>query len=116
MVSFTINVYAVAWGIVVYNFISLFINLEPCKRLVNYGLIEQVKDILPTLAASIIMGCVVFAIGFIPWHTFVILLIQLILGTLVYWMLCRLFHLTSYDYIVCYLKTNFIKSNSNKHE
>ena len=64
VVSFMINVYAVAWGIVVYNFICIFINLSPSKKLVDYGWKEQVKDVFPTLVASLIMGGAVFVSSF----------------------------------------------------
>ena len=37
VVSFMINVYAVAWGVVLYNAICIAINLSPSKKLVNYG-------------------------------------------------------------------------------
>ena len=45
LVSFLIDVYAVAWGIVLYNFICIIVNLYPCRKLLDYGLFEQLKDV-----------------------------------------------------------------------
>ena len=114
IVSFLINVYAVAWGIVLYNLICVFINLSPSRRLVNYGLGEQIKDILPTLLAAMIMGGVVFACGFLPLSNFAILTIQIIVGAAAYYLACRLFKLNSLEYVSNYIHNTFHGLNKNK--
>ena len=35
-----IDVYAVAWGMVLYNALCIIINVYPSKKLVDYGLAE----------------------------------------------------------------------------
>ena len=102
VISFFINVYAVAWGVVIYNFSCIFINLQPSKRLVDYGIVEQLKDVLPTLLVALIMGGVVYACSYLPLNSLLILLLQVVVGALVYYMLCRLFKLESFSYMVCY--------------
>ena len=104
VVSFLINVYAVAWGIVAYNMICIFINLYPSKRLVDYGLMEQIKDILPTIIASLIMGGFVYMCELLPWNNLIVLSIQIIVGIVVYYILCSLFKLNSLEYAVNYLR------------
>ena len=104
VVSFLINVYAVAWGVVLYNFICIFINLQPSKRLVNYGVREQFKDVLPTLIVALLMGGAVYACGLLQWNSILVLITQVIVGTLTYYILCRLFRLDSYYYVLDYVK------------
>lgn len=105
VISFLINVYAVAWGIVLYNFICIFINLSPSKRLVDYGWIEQMKDILPTFSSALVMGVIVYAIGFIPFNSLITLFLQIIIGAVVYYSLVRLLKLDSYYYVRDYIKS-----------
>lgn len=104
VVSFMIDVYAVAWGIVLYNFICIFINLSPSKKLVDYGWNEQITDVLPTLIASLIMGAFVYACSFIPLGNFLVLIIQMLVGAIIYFIACRVMSLEGLDYISMYFK------------
>lgn len=104
VVSFMINVYAVAWGIVLYNFVSLFINLYPSERLVDYGIFEQLKDVMPTLFISMIMGMIVYIIGLFSRDILLILLMQILIGASSYYLLCRMFKLDSLNYVLDYFR------------
>ena len=106
VVSFMIGVYAVAWGIVVYNTICILVNLRPSKKLINYGLIEQIKDIFPILLVAFVMGGVIYACELLPLPSIWVLLSQIILGAGVYYCLCMLFRFSSLDYIKDYIKTS----------
>ena len=111
VISFMINVYAVAWGIVLYNAVSIPINLYPSKRLIDYGTMEQIKDVFPTVMASLLMGGLVYVCELLPFNSFLILTLQIFVGALSYYGLCALFHLDGLQYIREYLKKGF----SNKH-
>ena len=104
VVSFLINVYAVAWGIVLYNVICIAINLSPSKRLVNYGVWEQLRDVMPTIIAALLMGAVVYACSFLPLGNIPLLIIQVIIGAASYCLFCHILKLDSYTYILKYLK------------
>lgn len=103
VVSFLINVYAVAWGIVVYNIICIIINLSPCKKLVGYGLGEQIKDIFPTFIVAMIMGGFVYLCSFFPVNNLVVLSIQIVVGFVSYYIFSKIFKLESLDYVSNYL-------------
>lgn len=109
VVSFMINVYTVAWGIVLYNFICIFINLSPSKKLVDYGWNEQIKDVLPTLAVSLIMGGVVYVCGYLPLNIYFVLGIQILVGAIMYYILCRILKLDGYEYLMMYAKQGMSK-------
>ena len=104
VVSFMINVYAVAWGIVLYNAICIIINLAPSKKLVGYGLPEQLKDVMPTFLAAILMGCTVYSCSFLPMNNTLLLMLQIAVGAIVYCLLCYLLKLDSFTYILNYMK------------
>lgn len=104
VVSFLINVYAVAWGIVLYNFICIFINLSPSEKLVGYSWKEQIKDVLPTLVATLIMGLAVYACSFLPFNPLLVLMVQVCAGVVVYYAACRLLRLEGLGYLTMYLK------------
>lgn len=109
--SFLINVYAVAWGIVLYNFICIVINLYPCKKILNYGVTEQVRDVLPYLLISAVMGIAVNFLSLLNLHPGTLLSLQIILGVMVYVTLNAVFNTWSY----CYTKA-FIKEKITKKE
>ncbi len=104
VVSFLINVYAVAWGIVLYNFLCVFINLSPSRRLVNYSLGEQIKDIIPTLIAALLMGFCVYFCGYLPYSDIIIILIQICAGIISFLLFCKLLRIDSLNYVADYLK------------
>ncbi len=104
VVSFMINVYAVAWGIVLYNVICIAINLSPSKKLVNYGVWEQLMDIMPTLVAALLMGAVVYACCFLPLSNIPLLALQVVVGVASYSLFCHLLKLDSFVYIINYMK------------
>lgn len=105
VISVFLGVYAIAWGVVVYNFISLFINLYPNIKLLNYGFKEQFGDILPMFFISLLMGLIIYFIQYLHISNLLILIIQFVLGVFVYSLLCYLFKLDSFLYLL-----NLIKS------
>lgn len=104
VISFLINVYAVAWGIVVYNLICVVINLFPLKELVNYGFWEQIKDVSSTFLISLFMGLVVFILGYLNIDKIILLIVQVSVGAFLYYVLCRVVRLDSFQYVSDYLK------------
>lgn len=80
-ISVPIGMEAIAISLLVVEFIAQLINAWPNKKLINYGYLEQLKDIFPSIALAVLMGGVVFLINFLPVPSgFVKLLLQLIIG------------------------------------
>ena len=100
VVSVMIGVYAIAWGCVLFNFICVFINLAPNKKLLDYGVKEQVKDALPTLLIALFMGAVIYGIQFFPLPSVLVLLLQVFIGVICYAGLCLLLKEESMMYIL----------------
>ena len=102
VISCFLGVYAIACGVVLYNIICLFINLSPSKKLLNYPIVEQFRDVAPTFGISLLMGLCVFIVGFLGNNMsyLPLLAIQVIVGAFSYLLFCKVFHLDIYTYII----------------
>ncbi len=84
IISAFISVKAIAIGTVIYSVIATMINSYPNKKLINYTYFEQIKDILPYIAMSCIMGTGVYFVGLLSFKPSVILLLQVLSGIVIY--------------------------------
>ena len=112
IVSFLINAYAVAWGIVLYNFISIAINSYPCKKSLDYGPKEQTMDILPYILISFLMGAIIYTFSFIKMHPGILLTLQISSGFIIYIILNIVFNTNGYKYVKPLIKERL---HSNHH-
>ena len=99
IISVFMGVIAIVWGVVFFNFVCLFINLYPSKKYLDYGVFEQVKDIIPTFLCAIIMGFSIYWIQYLPIHLLLILMLQMIMGVLVFGLFCYLSKNESFLYV-----------------
>ena len=100
VISVFINVYAIAVGVIIYNFICIFINLFPNKKLLDYSIGQQIKDVVPSLTASLVMGASIYAMQWIDVNNFVILLMHGLGAVVIYAAICYFFKLESFRYLV----------------
>ena len=84
LICMRFGVFWIAISIVINSILSLLINTIPSKRLINYSLLEQIIDILPSLSASIVMGTAVYFINYLGFNYAVTLLIQIPAGIGIY--------------------------------
>ena len=63
---------------------SQIINSWPNKRLLNYNYIEQLKDILPGILLAVFMFVCIYPIQCLNLSDFIILLIQIPLGIVIF--------------------------------
>ncbi len=82
---------AIAVGTAVSSIISSFVNAVPNKKLLQYTYGEQIRDVLPPLIISVLMGIAVYPITFWGLSNGITILLQVIAGVLVYILLSILF-------------------------
>ncbi|MGG7213216.1 lipopolysaccharide biosynthesis protein [Clostridium nigeriense] len=111
IISMNYGIYAIALGGLLSGIISSFINAYPNLKLLNYGYKEQIKDILPSLILSLIMGLAVYGFLFLNISPYLILVIQVFTGAVVYIGLAKLFKLECYEYLISTIKGILIKNN-----
>ncbi len=78
-----VNINAMLWGSVLTSFFALYLNAYYSGRDLNYSILEQVKDILPSFLIAFLMAGIVWAISFINISPFILLPIQIRIGFLI---------------------------------
>lgn len=94
------TVMAIAWSAVVSGIVSTLINSYPNKRLLKYSYLEQLKDILPSVALAGIMGALVYLVSLLNYNIYATLLLQIVVGIVSYAALAKLFKIESFDYFL----------------
>lgn len=84
LVTVQISVMAMALGGIFTCITSQIINAWPNKRLLGYSYRQQLKDMLPHILLSLIMGAAVWSLGFLRLPDLPTLLIQILLGIMIY--------------------------------
>ncbi|MCI7188470.1 MAG: lipopolysaccharide biosynthesis protein [Fusobacterium mortiferum] len=101
--------YVMAIGTVFSGIISSFINSYPNKKLLNYSYLEQMKDIISSLFISIIMGVIIYSIQLLHYNNVLTILLQIILGGIVYIILSYITKNESFIYLVNILKRKEVR-------
>lgn len=87
----TFGIYGLLWAVAGVSYISFIINAIVNKKLINYGIMSQLRDIIPCLLAALVAGAITYALrNLLPIHIYIIMLIQIIVYALVYILLAKL--------------------------
>ena len=105
--SMWFGVKAIALSMLVQSLCSQLINTWPNRKLLRYGYLEQLKDILPTILLAVVMGAAVYFIQFIGLADILTLLIQFVLGVGIYIAGSKILKLDSYPYFKSLIKILF---------
>lgn len=99
LITMNISVMAMAYSLLVTSVLSQIINSWPNKKLLNYDYLAQLKDMMPQIVLSIVMGVIVYSIQFIGLNDVATLAIQIVTGALIYTLLSKIFNIESFNYI-----------------
>ena len=91
-----INIYWMLGASIFVGFVSFFLNAYYSGPFLNYGALEQLKDIFPDFGIALCVAIVVFVIGIIPANIYFVLFIQLMVGALLTITLCEVIKLEEY--------------------
>lgn len=103
------GVMAMSYSLLVSSVLSQIINSWPNRKLLNYGYIDQIKDILPSILLAIFMGICINFVLLIDLPNIVTLVIQIIFGGVIYTGGSIYLKLDSFHYLLVVLKPIFIK-------
>lgn len=106
---------AIALSLLANSVVNIIINSFPNKKLLHYGYFEQMKDILPTLIISVIMGVSVYCINFLNFSSWLSLLIEVPIGIVIYIGLAKIFKIDSLPYVINVAKS-YLKRNKKVEE
>lgn len=93
------GVMAMAYSLLVSCVLNQIINSWPNKKLLNYGYLEQLKDILPGILLALFMGICVYFVSFLPISIYLILVIQVVLGATIYIGISAILKLDAFEYL-----------------
>ena len=93
------GVEAIAWSYVGFNVISTFINIYPNKSLLHYGYREQFKDLGSNLIVGFLMGAIVWLVSQLSINYLLMLLLQVVVGGLAFYLFSKIFKIDSFSYI-----------------
>ena len=103
------GVMAMAYSLLFTSIVSQIVNASPNKKLLNYGYKDQLKDILPSIVVAVFMGICVYAVGFINMPLIITMIIQVLIGVVIYFLISILFKFEAFYYIL-----EIVKSMINK--
>lgn len=85
-----LGIIGLLWAAVLSSYIGYFINSYYSAEMLSYSTMQQIKDIIPAFIASVLMAIVVYFSGAIlPNNNLVKLIVQFIIGVVVYVGVCK---------------------------
>lgn len=105
------GVMVIAYSMLLASLLSQIINSWPNKKLLDYGYLEQLKDILPGILLAVAMGIAVYFVKFVPVVYWLQLIIQIVLGAVIYVTGAKIFHLEAFSYLTEIFKAKFVKKS-----
>ncbi len=105
LITMNISVMAMAYSLLISGLISQVINSWPNRYLLKYSYIDQIKDILPNILMSLIMGVFVYFISYLNLPILVSLVVQILSGGIIYLILSILTKNDSFIYLINILKS-----------
>lgn len=99
VITIPFGVLPMAYSLLVTSVLAQIINSWPNRNLMDYGYLEQLKDILPNIGAAVIMGSIVLGVEYLKWNEHVTLVIQILVGGVIYFIFSAGLKLESYLYI-----------------
>jgi len=84
IVSVRMGVMAMAYSLLINSVFSQIINAWPSKELIDYGFMEQIKDIVPTVVLTFIMALVISSMDLLQLSVVPNLIVKIIVGAVIY--------------------------------
>lgn len=98
------GVMAMAYSLLVSSVLCQIINSWPNKKLLDYGYIEQLKDIIPNIIMAVVMGVCVYFVPTILDSVFLTLVVQVMLGAGIYVLESMVTKNDSFNYLLGIIK------------
>lgn len=105
IITVPISVMAMGYSLLFTSVASQIINSWPNKKLLDYGYLEQIRDILPGIILAAGMGICVWTVTLIGLPDFPTLCIQIPLGCGIYILGSKIFKLDSFEYIMAIVRS-----------
>lgn len=94
-----VSVIAMAYSLLIGSVLSQIINSFPNKKILGYGYLSQLIDILPSILLAIFMGVCIYPISLVQIPAIFLLILQVVLGAVIYIVGSVLLKLDSFQYL-----------------
>ena len=120
LINFPLGLQAVALSMIGYIIISLFLNSYFLKTYINYSMVHVMKDLAPIILISSTMGVLIYLLHYILPSSFLLIVIQFVIGALLYGTLAfslklqawKLLVKVAYEIYVRFIKRRISRENS----
>ena len=104
------GVMAMAYSLLLSSVLSQIINSWPNRKLLKYGYLEQVRDFAPGILLAVLMGICVHFVEYMSLPMIVTLVIQIVLGSIIYIVGSAILKLEEFQYLLEMIKSIMKKS------
>lgn len=104
LASMPYGVMAIALGGLASAAFNHIVNAVASKKLFGYRYRDQLMDLIPNSLLSLTMGAAVYAVFLLGLPTYLTLVLQVLLGVVLYVLLSKLFQVESFDYMLGMLR------------
>ena len=104
------GVMAMAYSLLLSSVLSQIINSWPNRKLLKYGYLEQVRDFAPGILLAVLMGICVHFVEYMSLPMIVSLVIQIVLGSIIYIVGSAILKLEEFQYLLEMIKSIMKKS------
>ena len=104
------GVMAMAYSLLLSSVLSQIINSWPNRKLLKYGYLEQVRDFAPGILLAVLMGICVHFVEYMSLPMIVTLVIQIVLGSIIYIGGSAILKLEEFQYLLEMIKSIMKKS------
>lgn len=105
LISMRFSVLAIAWTMPIYAIYAAIVNMGPNKKLIGYGLKDQIMDLSPATLLSIIMFLAMKLVEQVYVTMPVLLVLQVLVGALVYLLASYISKADAFIYLLQYVKS-----------
>lgn len=103
------GLYAFVFTYALTSWIFLIPEAFVCKKILKYTFAEQISDIISPLLISTLMAIIIYPISFLTMNIIFTILVQVIVGIIIYIGFAFLFKIESFFYVLETLKTIILK-------
>lgn len=104
-----ISIMALVTSSLIASCVSMIIELFVYKKYLGYSISTQITDVLPSFIIAGVMGCLIYLLTLSHLNYFLMLIMQVILGVVIYFVLSWLFNREVLGYFSSLIKDYFIK-------
>jgi len=106
------GVIAIAFSLVFANIIDALLSLIINKKMLLYSFKQQIRDFIPSNIIALLMFLIVSIFGLIPLPSWIVFVLQILIGISSYIFMTLLFNRNDFIYFLNIVKRIFVKKPS----